>query len=316
MWFMPVALAAEPDVVFVGNSYTFMHDLDAVTAAAFADADAPITASRLADPGLRWVDHVDRVEGGDARWATLRDDPHDWVFLQEQSQIPGFPQDNPEWAASAAAAVTLDGWAAAGGAETALLMTWGRRDGDATNAELYPDFPTMQGRLTEGYLAVRDRLSTAERPVWVIPAGLAFAAVYDEEVAAGHDPLAAGSPFVRLYDPDGSHPSLSGTFLVACTIYATVTGRSPVGLPAPSGIPAEERDHLEAVADALVIGGGAGLTYPWTGTDPDPDPDTDPDTDPTTEDRGCDHGAGLGAGAAALAALAARRRQWGSTTRS
>lgn len=38
-------------------------------------------------------------------------------------------------------------------------------------------------------------------------------------------------PDLRLYDPDGSHPSNIGTYLTACVMYATLTGASPAGLP-------------------------------------------------------------------------------------
>ena len=34
-----------------------------------------------------------------------------------------------------------------------------------------------------------------------------------------------------LHDGSGVHPNLAGTYLAACVLYATVTGRSPVGLP-------------------------------------------------------------------------------------
>ena len=307
------ALAAEPDLLFVGNSYTFFHDLDAVSAELFrAGGDTPVSA-RIADPGLRWVDHVDRVNAGQPAWtAALKDQRHTWVFLQEQSQIPGFPQTNPEWTDSRAAATVLDGWARDGGAETVLLMTWGRLAGDPTQGDLYPDYPTMQGRLTAGYEAVAAGLSTPDRPVWIAPAGLAFQAIYDSEIAAGRDPLAAGGPFARLYEPDGSHPSPSGTFLVACTVYASVTGRSPVGLPGPKGLPADEVARLEGVVDALVIGQSVDLAYPWERTPLDTDaPETDAPGDSAANGQrsecGCQPGAGGSGAGLFLVAVGLRR---------
>ena len=39
-------------------------------------------------------------------------------------------------------------------------------------------------------------------------------------------------PDLRLHkDYDGSHPSLEGTYLAACVVYASLYGRSPVGNP-------------------------------------------------------------------------------------
>ena len=57
--------------------------------------------------------------------------------------------------ASRESAVVLDGYAAATGAQTMFLMTWGRRDGDADNPDLYGDYVTMQGLLADGF-DVRD----------------------------------------------------------------------------------------------------------------------------------------------------------------
>lgn len=302
MFWFPTALAASSDLVFVGNSYTARHGVDQMTAELFAaDGDA-VSTVRLTEGGFTWAQHVDRVEAGDAKWARLRDEPHAWVVLQEQSEIPGFPQVNPEWQASAAAADSLDGWAEASGAETVLFMTWGREDGDDANPDLYPDYPTMQGLLEDGYLAHRDRLSAGGRAVWVAPVGLAFQAVYDAEVAAGRDPLAPGGPFVRLYEGDGSHPTVEGTFLAACTIYATMTGRTPIGLPGPEGLDPDDVARLAAVADAVVIQQAVDLDYPWEreGAAPPPPPD-----DPAG--CGC-QGAPGGTWAALLLALRGSRR--------
>ena len=52
----------------------------------------------------------------------------------------------------------------------------------------------------------------------VIPVALAFEEAYKRR------------PDIKLHkDFDGSHPSLIGTYLAACTVYASVYGRSPVG---------------------------------------------------------------------------------------
>jgi hypothetical protein len=52
----------------------------------------------------------------------------------------------------------------------------------------------------------------------VIPVGLAFDEAYRRR------------PDIRLHKEfDGTHPELIGTYLAACTVYASVYGRSPVG---------------------------------------------------------------------------------------
>ncbi|MGA8391624.1 MAG: hypothetical protein WB775_05755, partial [Burkholderiaceae bacterium] len=68
------------------------------------------------------------------------------------------------------------------------------------------------------------------------PAGLAFA----KSVAL--------KPNLDLYVADKRHPSLAGTYLAACTVYASLFGKSPVGNAYTAGLPADVAAHLQQVA--------------------------------------------------------------------
>jgi MYXO-CTERM domain-containing protein len=333
-------------MLFLGNSYTFQNNLEAQVAAVFAAAGETVQAERLANPGWRFVDHEGAIETAGSDHALAFAEPHDWVILQEQSQIPGFPDGQVDVEASRDSAVVLDGYAAATGAQTMFLMTWGRRDGDNTNPDLYPDFETMQARLTDGYLTYVSLASADGTPAWVAPAGLAWARVYDDVVAGGGDPTAPDSPFYQLYVDDGSHPSPRGTYLAACVLYKSLTGRSPVGLDAPADI--ADAAYLQGVAEATVTEAADTLAFPWepaddtgvpdtgvpdtgvpdTGDDTSEDPDTASDLDDDTgvpdtsvddtddgddndaEGCGCTSGGGAGGWiVAVMAALGVRRRR-------
>ena len=52
----------------------------------------------------------------------------------------------------------------------------------------------------------------------VIPVGIAFEIAYEK------------NPSIRLHLPDGTHPNMLGTYLASSTVFATLTGASPVGL--------------------------------------------------------------------------------------
>lgn len=69
-------------------------------------------------------------------------------------------------------------------------------------------------RLTEAlYVSVGNEIDAL-----VIPVGLAFEEAYRRR------------PGIKLQkDYDGSHPELIGTYLAACTVYASIYGKSPVG---------------------------------------------------------------------------------------
>ena len=272
-------------MLFLGNSYTFMGNLDEVTLALFIAAGGEPTSERLAEPGMRFIEHVAEIERDGSDWQLAFQSPQDWVFLQEQSQIPGFPDGQSDLVQSQAAAVSLDTSAAAIGAQTMFVMTWGRREGDSQNPELYPDFLTMQAELAEGYSAYVELASADGTQAWLAPAGLAWQRVYQDQLDAGADPLTAGGPFHSLYIEDGSHPSERGTYLTALVIYTSVTGLSPVGLPAPASI--TDAAYLQSVAAEVVLS-GEGVDYPWetdedTGGDSGGVDDTAADDTDTTD---------------------------------
>jgi hypothetical protein len=74
-------------MLFLGNSYTFYNDFDRRVAELFAAAGEPVAAERIANGGWRFVDHLAAVDTAGTPSADAMSRPHDWVFLQEQSQI-------------------------------------------------------------------------------------------------------------------------------------------------------------------------------------------------------------------------------------
>jgi hypothetical protein len=243
-------------VLLIGNSYTSVNDLaGTLTAAldghpcargahAFADAYAP--------GGYRLPQHLaDANDPQSPLYAKLRD-PAGWdaVVVQDQSQIPGFDRDEEITRRSREALPGLVTLAHDAGADVYLMMTWGRRDGDATNAAIFGDYAAMQARLAAGY-ADYAAYAIAETgiTVTVSPVGLAWQAVRDGAGGVASDVAAAH--FGGLYASDGSHPSPRGTYLAAATLLATVTGASPaVGAATPGG-DAGDKPWLDAAADAV-----------------------------------------------------------------
>ena len=74
----------------------------------------------------------------------------------------------------------------------------------------------MQQYLNFGY---RGYQQAANNPrSFVAPAGIAFQLIYDDTISARG--TVTSSPFSDLYSGDGSHPSVQGSYLAACAIYA------------------------------------------------------------------------------------------------
>lgn len=98
--------------------------------------------------------------------------------------------------------------------------------------------PDMMRRTEAMYVAVGNEIGAL-----VIPAGLAFEEAYRRR------------PGIKLHmDYDGSHPTELGVYLAACTVYASLYGRSPVGNAYDffGRVSKEDAAFLQAVADETV----------------------------------------------------------------
>jgi hypothetical protein len=92
------------------------------------------------------------------------------------------------------------------GAKTAFFHTWAWRAA-----------PEAQAMLDYAYMTIAKELGAID-----IPVGPAWQNAMRSSPSLG----------VNLYVADGAHPSQAGTYLAACEFYATLFGKSPVGLPA------------------------------------------------------------------------------------
>lgn len=126
-----------------------------------------------------------------------------WVVMQGGSGEPLSPKRREVFRQTAAANAEL---IRASGGQVALYMT---------HAYVAPHKQVKPQNIvaTESmYVEVGNEIDAL-----VIPVGLAFEEAYRQ------------LPALRFHHPDGTHPSLLGTYLAACTTYATLYGRSPVG---------------------------------------------------------------------------------------
>ena len=244
-----------------GNSYTSQNSLHTIL------EDLGVTdAEALTGGGMRFDDHWNNVNTSGHSWnSTLRNPNLNWdyVILQDQSQIPGYNRSTTSWIEDKDAAILLANEIESESSESVLMMTWGRRNGDVTNPTIYSNFTMMQDRLEDGYIDFRDNMTVQGRDVWIAPVGLAFKHIHDSIQNSGSNPISSSSTFYGLYSADGSHPSLSGSYLAACVIYATLTGETPVGSNDSVSLSNSLKLELQQAAAATVFNETSHLSYPW-----------------------------------------------------
>lgn len=223
-------------ILFLGNSYTGVNALPTlVEQLAESLGDTVEVASNM--PG----GHTFEQHAANATSLSLIDaQPWTYVVLQEQSQRPSFPLAQVEVEVFPFAAQLVNAIRANDSCTTPVFyMTWGRQDGDQQNCANWPPVCTyagMQALLRERYLQMATDNTAA-----CAPAGAAWAFVHDQH------------PGINLYDADGSHPSVAGSYLVACTMYATFFRRSPVGGFHPASLHPDTAGLLQLAAEAVVL---------------------------------------------------------------
>ena len=233
----PLEGASCERVLFIGNSYTDVNDLPRVFAELAASGGQHVGTGQVAPGGEELSGHVDLPETQTA----LAEPGWDVVVLQEQSQVPAILAARMQRMEPAAR--TLVGKIRAIGARPILFETWAHRDGSIGDG--LPDFATMEAALEQGYDQV-----AADVGAEVAPVGVAWRTAR----------LVA--PQLDLWEPDGSHPTMAGTYLASCVMYATIFGRSPVGLAYDVGLGAETAHILQTIAAQTVPSAVGGFAAP------------------------------------------------------
>lgn len=191
--------------MFVGNSYTYYNSLPSMVEA-MAEAVFPghrVETKFVGGGGATLKNHweagkaLQAIETG--RW--------DYVVLQEQSMLGAAIVDGGERYFGSPEpffhyARLFDQAIKERGAETVFYMTWSRQG-----------HRSQQKYLTYAYMTIARELGST-----VAPVGL----VWDQVRENGQ---------IDLYQDDGSHPSVHGSFLAATTLVAIIFDAMPPAIP-------------------------------------------------------------------------------------
>jgi hypothetical protein len=195
-------------VLFIGGSFIYYNNLpDIFAKLCQAGGAGMVETGMVALPGWSLKDHWQK---GDAH-KVLRESSWKYVILQDQSLVGAVdPEGRPAEGVIEAFRPYARNWGQViedVGAVPIFFMTWARKD-----------TPTAQTVISSALFGVAKEVEAK-----VAAVGIAWARVQKEH------------PEIDLYAADGVNPSPAGSYLAACTIYATTFGRNPEGLPGKAG---------------------------------------------------------------------------------
>ncbi|MFY0672312.1 MAG: hypothetical protein JXQ87_02850 [Bacteroidia bacterium] len=188
--------------LFIGNSYTHRNNMPQLVAD-FATAENKLLIADKNTPGGYTLD---RHSKDGITLTKIRQKKWDYVVLQEQSQLPSFPNaDVNEYVYPAAQSLVAAIRNRSECAVPSFYRTWGRKYGDSRNCAVWPPVCTYSGM--DSLLALRYQKLADTNSGVVIPVGEVW------------KKLRTLYPGIELYATDESHPSLEGSFAAACCFY-------------------------------------------------------------------------------------------------
>jgi hypothetical protein len=192
-------------VLLVGNSYIFFNNLpDMLEGISMGLGGPRLSVESHTHPGYSLQRHLD---DGHLDGIFERRSDWDFVVLQENSRFSApFHPVTGELGSNEGfkeAVRVFDDRVKALGADPVLFMTWAKQP-----------WPDQIVAISDAYLEIGQEV---DADVSVV--GLAWAVALEER------------PELDLHVSDGSHPTPAGSYLTACVLYATLTGRSPEGAP-------------------------------------------------------------------------------------
>jgi hypothetical protein len=221
--------------LFLGNSYTAAHNIPGMIADLAVSAGDSLIWSSNAPGGYTLQGH----SSDPGSLGLIAQGNWDFVVLQEQSQRPSFPLSQVQTEVFPYA-TQLNNYINQHNscAETVFYMTWGRKNGDASNCAAWPPVCTYQGM--DSLLRLRYMMMANDNNAIVSPAGAVWRHIRTKY------------PDIELYEADESHPSLAGAYAVACSFYTTLFRKSPLLITWDGNLSANDALRIRTAAKEVV----------------------------------------------------------------
>lgn len=232
--FSSMAQGERKSVLFIGNSYTSVNDLPRLTQAVASSMGDELTYESNTPGGCRFSQHCTNES-----MTLIQQGCWDVVVLQEQSQLPSFPQWQVEQECFPyAARLVAAAYTANPNVEPMFYMTWGHKNGDPGNAREYPPLATYEGMdslLYERYMQMgRDNNAS------VCPVGRVW-----RNIRRNHREI-------ELYANDGSHPTMAGSYAAACSFYTMIFHRNPSEIRYSADLDETTAQIIRSTVEAVV----------------------------------------------------------------
>lgn len=223
-------------VLFIGNSYTYTNDLPGTLRTLALGCGDTLQYEQSTPGGCTFQNHL----SNSTTTSLIQAGGWDHVILQEQSQLPSFPITDVQSQCFPYAQQLCDLIRnSTPDAGIVFYMTWGRKNGDATNCAAYPPLCTYEGM--DSLLYWRYLQMAEDNRAAVSPVGRVWHVLRDNH------------PEIELYSSDESHPSVAGTYAAAVTFYTILFKKSPACISNDLTLDAAAAQAIRETVESVVF---------------------------------------------------------------
>ena len=227
--------SAQTNVLFIGNSYTYYNSMPTLLIQVGLSAGDTIYTESHTPGGAQIQQHA----ANPTVYSKIKSRKWDYVVIQCQSQEPSFPDGQVASGVLPHAKTLCDSIRANDSCTIPLFyMTWGRKNGDASNCANWSYVCTYEGMdsiLFSNYQKMGD-LNQAE----VSPVGAVWHRLRD-------------NTNLELYHTDGSHPSYAGSLAAAYTFYSAIFRKSPNNANFNGSVSASDADSIRSAVQHVLF---------------------------------------------------------------
>jgi len=222
-------------ILFIGSSYFNYNNLPGLFRNLAIDSGKEVYIGQRCINGWYLDNHADDIKTE----SKINEQEWDYVILQGVGSNMAYPDyftDHPAYPAL----VTLHDKIIANCEYTKMIfcMPWAFEDGMTWYKDWTDTYKDMQIKIFENTLQYSNKIGFE-----IAPVGWAWYNVLEEK----------NYPLHYLHMLDWNHPSLKGSYLMACVIFSTVFLESSISNPYYGGLSEEEATYFQVVASDTVL---------------------------------------------------------------
>lgn len=223
------------EILFIGSSYFNYNDLPFIVEKLTEETGKEVYIDHTGQNGMYLEDHVNRS----TTEAKINERDWDFIILQGVGSLIAYPDyytHHPVYPAL----VQLKNKIHSNNVSTRIIfcLPWAFEDGMTWVQGWTDTYEDMQIEIYNRTLQYSEELDLT-----IAPVGWAWYKILDDK----------NYPLHYLHISDWNHPSVKGSYIMACVIYSTLFIESSVGIPYYSGIETSEAIEFQTTASNTVL---------------------------------------------------------------